>query len=59
VLSTVGENEYCDMPTLFNRLREKSRKTIVFHMHEPWLDVGRPNDLELARRDDGTAPKEP
>lgn len=58
VLSTVGENEYCDMPTLFNRLREKSRKTIVFHMHEPWLDVGRPNDLELARRDDGPASKE-
>jgi dTDP-glucose pyrophosphorylase len=58
VLSTVGENEYCDMPTLFNRLREKSRKTIVFHMHEPWLDVGRPNDLELARRDDGTPSKE-
>lgn len=52
-LAAVGKNEHCDMPTLFNRLREKSRKTIVFHMHEPWLDVGHPIDLERARRDDG------
>lgn len=56
-LDAVGENEHCDMPTLFDRLRARSQKTIVFHMHEPWLDVGRPNDLELARRDD--TPKEP
>ena len=51
-LASIGENEHCDMPTLFDRLRERSLKTIVFHMHEPWLDVGRPTDLELARRDD-------
>lgn len=51
-LEAVGENEHCDMPTLFNRLREKSRKTVAFHMHEPWLDVGHPKDLEIARRDD-------
>ena len=57
-LSAVGENEHCDMPTLFNRLREQSRKTIVFHMHEPWLDVGRPHDLELARRDDTPGSKD-
>lgn len=57
-LGAVGENEHCDMPTLFNRLRERSRKTIVFHMHEPWLDVGRPNDLELARRDDTPGSKD-
>lgn len=57
-LGTVGENEYCDMPTLFNRLRDQSRKTIAFHMHEPWLDVGRPNDLELARRDDTPGAKD-
>ena len=55
-LGAVGKNEYCDMPTLFNRLRQQSRKTIVFNVHEPWLDVGRPTDLELARRDDNAEP---
>ena len=56
----VGENEHCDMPTLFNRLRERSRKTVAFHMHEPWLDVGHPKDLEIARReDDAPARKTP
>ena len=54
-LDAVGANEHCDMPTLFNRLRERARKTIVFHMHEPWLDVGRPKDLEIARREDNAA----
>ena len=48
------------MPTLFNRLRERSRKTVAFHMHEPWLDVGHPKDLEIARReDDAPARKTP
>ncbi len=51
----VGENEHCDMPTLFNRLRERSRKTVAFHMHEPWLDVGHPKDLEIARREENAA----
>jgi len=51
VLDLIGENEYCDMPTLFARVQKKSERTIVFPMHEPWLDVGRPNDLEQARVD--------
>lgn len=39
---------YCDMPTLFSRLQERSARTIVYPMHEPWLDVGREKDLQLA-----------
>lgn len=38
----------CDMPTLFQRIRESGKRTIVFPMHEPWLDVGRPSDLMRA-----------
>ena len=41
--------EHCDMPTLFSRLQEKSMRTIVYPMHEPWLDVGRSEDLRNAR----------
>ncbi len=33
--------EYCDMPTLFSRLQDCGNDTIVYPIHEPWLDVGR------------------
>jgi len=39
---------HCDMPTLFDRLRLDAGRTIVYPMHEPWLDVGRPEDLKRA-----------
>ena len=47
-LDALKPGEHCDMPTLFNRLRDKSARTIVYPMHEPWLDVGRSADLERA-----------
>jgi NDP-sugar pyrophosphorylase family protein len=43
-------NEPCDMPTLFERLQAQSKRTVAYPMHEPWLDVGRPSDLEQVRR---------
>jgi dTDP-glucose pyrophosphorylase len=49
VLDSIDSNEHCDMPTLFARLQNKQARTIVYPMHEPWLDVGRPSDLEKAR----------
>lgn len=39
----------CDMPVLFNRLRDKGQRTLVYPMHEPWLDVGRPEDYLAAQ----------
>jgi dTDP-glucose pyrophosphorylase len=39
---------YCDMPTLFDRLRGVGQRTVAYPMHEPWLDVGRPDDLAIA-----------
>lgn len=51
VLDSIGANEHCDMPTLFGRMQEKQARTIVYPMHEPWLDVGRPADLEKARNE--------
>jgi len=38
----------CDMPTLFNRLRAGRQRTIVYPIHEGWLDVGRPADYYRA-----------
>lgn len=47
-LSEINVNEHCDMPTLFERLQEKLKRTVAYPMHEPWLDVGRPEDLRHA-----------
>jgi NDP-sugar pyrophosphorylase family protein len=43
-LDTMETGEHCDMPTLFGRLKEQKERTIVYPMHEPWLDVGRVDD---------------
>jgi dTDP-glucose pyrophosphorylase len=39
-----------DMPQLFENLKMIDRKTIVYPIHEPWIDVGRPDELEKARK---------
>ncbi len=49
-LAELAIDERCDMPTLFERLQEKALRTVAYPMHEPWLDVGRPEDLELANK---------
>lgn len=43
-LNSLEGIEQCDMPTLFGKLKEQNSRTIVYPMHEPWLDVGRPED---------------
>ncbi|MCP6699714.1 nucleotidyltransferase family protein [Pseudomonas donghuensis] len=49
VLEELVAGSPCDMPTLFERVQQKGKSTIAYPMHEPWLDVGRPDDLQLAR----------
>ena len=41
----------CDMPTLFELLQKEQDKVIAYPIHEPWLDVGRPDDLMAASAD--------
>ena len=48
VLDVLITDSRCDMPTLFQRLQDAGKCTIVYPMHEPWLDVGRPEDLQQA-----------
>ena len=45
VLNNLEHGVRSSMPELFEILRQKSKKTIAFPMHETWLDVGRPEDL--------------
>ncbi len=42
----------CDMTTLFAKLRERGSRTIVYPMHEPWIDLGLPQQFESAQSDD-------
>ena len=43
-LNVLTADAHCDMPTLFERLQVKRQRTVAYPMHEPWLDVGRPDD---------------
>lgn len=47
-LCVLTANAHCDMPTLFERLQASQKRTVAYPMHEPWLDVGRPDDLKQA-----------
>ena len=49
-LGELTRDARCDMPTLFARLQAKSQRTVAYPMHEPWLDVGRPEDLAAANK---------
>ena len=48
VLEVLVFNEPFDMPELFEKSRLKSLRVVAYPMHEPWLDVGRPEDLAEA-----------
>jgi len=41
---------HCDMPSLFGRLQSNGKRTIVYPIHEPWIDVGKKEDYELAQK---------
>lgn len=51
VIKTVKKDEYLDMPELFTQLINEKKKTLVFPLRESWLDIGRLEDFERARRE--------
>jgi dTDP-glucose pyrophosphorylase/CBS domain-containing protein len=50
VISFIQPATYCDMPTLFEEIRKRGHKTIVYPIHEKWMDVGNPEDLSKATK---------
>lgn len=50
VLKLIPNNTYMDMPDLFMKVRESGENSIVYPMHETWMDVGKPADLEVAKQ---------
>jgi NDP-sugar pyrophosphorylase family protein len=47
-LSYIPENEFYDMPTLFEKLINEKRNTISFPLREYWLDIGRIDEYKKA-----------
>lgn len=48
VLDLIKPDTELDMTELFQKVRESGSKTIGYMLYEPWLDVGRPDDLIIA-----------
>lgn len=51
VLDFIPENEFFDMPTLFEKVIEKNLKSISFPIREYWLDIGRMEEFEKANNE--------
>ena len=51
VLKYIPENEYYDMPTLFEKVIEEKKKSISFAIPEYWLDIGRIEEFEKANNE--------
>ncbi|MDC1068932.1 nucleotidyltransferase family protein [Candidatus Kapabacteria bacterium] len=48
VIENIPENEFYDMPTLFDNLIKQKKTTISFPIREYWLDIGRIEEYEKA-----------
>jgi dTDP-glucose pyrophosphorylase/predicted transcriptional regulator len=48
VLDFIPDDEFYDMPTLFEKVIEEKLKSISFPIHEYWLDIGRIEEFEKA-----------
>lgn len=48
-LKLLKDDEACDMPVLFQKVQENRKRVLAYPMHEPWLDVGRVEDLKNVR----------
>jgi dTDP-glucose pyrophosphorylase/predicted transcriptional regulator len=51
VLQYIPQNEYFDMPTLFEKIIADGRKSISFPIREYWLDIGRMEEFEKANNE--------
>ena len=51
VLSTIPDDVFYDMPTLFEKLIANKQKAISFPIREYWLDIGRMSDFEQANNE--------
>ncbi|MFK7779724.1 MAG: nucleotidyltransferase family protein [Candidatus Gracilibacteria bacterium] len=53
VLDFIPNDEFYDMPTLFEKIIESKMKSVSFHIREYWLDIGRLEEFEKANNEYG------
>ena len=53
ILAGIPDNEFFDMPTLFERLIADKHNTVSFPIREYWLDIGKMSDYERANNEYG------
>lgn len=53
VLAHIPDDEFFDMPTLFEKLIAKGNNAVSFPIREYWLDIGRMGDYEKANSEYG------
>lgn len=46
-INYLKRNERCDFPEFFNILQNKKERIRAYPIHEDWIDVGSPRDLEM------------
>lgn len=51
VLEYIPQDQFYDMPTLFEKLISESKNTLSFPIHEYWLDIGQHNDFIQANNE--------
>lgn len=51
VLKFIPEDQFFDMPTLFERIIEERLKSLSFPIREYWLDIGRMEEFEKANKE--------
>ena len=51
IIASLPNNEYLDMPTLFEIKQQAGFEIFKFPIHEYWLDVGRHDDFQKAQLD--------
>ena len=51
VLDFIPENEFYDMPTLFEKLISENENAVSFPLREYWLDIGRIEEFEKANNE--------
>jgi dTDP-glucose pyrophosphorylase len=49
VIEEMNPTVKCDMPELIDKVRKSGSDVYAFPVHEAWLDIGRPSDLNAAR----------
>lgn len=47
-LDVIPQDQFFDMPTLFQGLGEQNRKTVAFPVREYWIDIGKIDDFHRA-----------